>query len=489
MNPPPEERSSVQGGAQRRELEPSRKEDPPGIWKAFQSIVIGIGQRALDLAERWGEASVRGKELDDDITNETASASIGKSDSRADSLYWGTEAEDLRSLVKAETRRLNAIASREEAAAEMLKTANQLMNQLLPGEAAAIVLEKQKMIQSGGGTVEYRVGEVSPVDASPGAGLGKPAAHSEMADHLSIVKYCPTIGIITALARESAAVRAILAPTSHYVVGGKGAGRRYWRAEVRSVHGGIHRVIIAQAGMGTNIAGVRAAQLLNHFDNVANVIMCGISGGVPNVSKPEEHVRLGDIVISNIKGIVQYDFVKRSLDESTVTVNEIWASPHRPSASLMEAVGILESDRMLGQYPWDDFLQEGLVYLSWARPDQSTDKLADSSNPTSFLKHPSDPERRVGHPRVFLGPIASSNTLLKDPLYRDVLRDDFGVRAVEMEASGIVDATWQQEVGYLVVRGVCDYCDSHKGDEWQKYAAVAAAAYVRAVLESMPAES
>src|SRR5271166_5558376 len=115
MNPPPEKRSSIQGGTQRRELEPSRKEDPPGIWNGFLSKVIGIGQQALDLAIRWGEASVRSKELDDDIKSEIAS--IGRSRSRADSLYWGTEPEDRRSLVKAQTRRLNAVASKEEAEA------------------------------------------------------------------------------------------------------------------------------------------------------------------------------------------------------------------------------------------------------------------------------------------------------------------------------------------------------------------------------------
>ncbi len=54
------------------------------------------------------------------------------------------------------------------------------------------------------------------------------------------------------------------------------------------------------------------------------------------------------------------------------------------------------------------------------------------------------------------------------------------------EASGIADATWNHEVGYLVVRGICDYCDSHKNDEWQQYAAVVAAAYTRALIESMP---
>lgn len=44
----------------------------------------------------------------------------------------------------------------------------------------------------------------------------------------------------------------------------------------------------------------------------------------------------------------------------------------------------------------------------------------------------------------------------------------------------------KDEVGYLVVRGICDYCDSHKNDDWQQYAAIVAAAYTRALIESMP---
>jgi hypothetical protein len=75
--------------------------------------------------------------------------------------------------------------------------------------------------------------------------------------------------------------------------------------------------------------------------------------------------------------------------------------------------------------------------------------------------------------------------LLKDPVWRDRLRDAHGVKAVEMEASGIADATWVHGVGYLVVRGICDYCDKNKNDDWHMYAAVVAAAYVRALLGRM----
>lgn len=84
-----------------------------------------------------------------------------------------------------------------------------------------------------------------------------------------------------------------------------------------------------------------------------------------------------------------------------------------------------------------------------------------------------------------MGAIGSANKLLKNPQKRDLLRDQFGIKAIEMEGSGVADATWNHGIGYLVVRGICDYCDAHKSDTWQQYAAVTAAAYVRTLLSSM----
>ena len=34
----------------------------------------------------------------------------------------------------------------------------------------------------------------------------------------------------------------------------------------------------------------------------------------------------------------------------------------------------------------------------------------------------------------------------------------------------------------LVIRGICDYADSHKNKQWQGYAAAAAAAYAKELL-------
>jgi nucleoside phosphorylase len=79
--------------------------------------------------------------------------------------------------------------------------------------------------------------------------------------------------------------------------------------------------------------------------------------------------------------------------------------------------------------------------------------------------------------------------LLRNPALRDKLREDCGVIAIEMEGSGIADAAWNTAKNYLVIRGICDYCDDMKNDVWQGYAAVAAAAYARAVISSISLNS
>ncbi len=74
--------------------------------------------------------------------------------------------------------------------------------------------------------------------------------------------------------------------------------------------------------------------------------------------------------------------------------------------------------------------------------------------------------------------------LLKDAAHRDALRDGLRIRAFEMEGSGVADGTWQEGRAYVLVRGIADYGDSGKGDTWHTYAAGAAAAFARALIET-----
>lgn len=51
-----------------------------------------------------------------------------------------------------------------------------------------------------------------------------------------------------------------------------------------------------------------------------------------------------------------------------------------------------------------------------------------------------------------------------------------------MEAAGLMD-----NFPCLVIRGICDYSDSHKAKNWQPYAALTAAACAKELLGLIPA--
>ncbi|KAJ0269015.1 hypothetical protein COL940_012843 [Colletotrichum noveboracense] len=60
---------------------------------------------------------------------------------------------------------------------------------------------------------------------------------------------------------------------------------------------------------------------------------------------------------------------------------------------------------------------------------------------------------------------------------RDELAKERNVICFEMEAAGLSDT-----FPCVVVRGICDYSDSQKNKEWQRYAAATAAAYTKELI-------
>jgi hypothetical protein len=88
-----------------------------------------------------------------------------------------------------------------------------------------------------------------------------------------------------------------------------------------------------------------------------------------------------------------------------------------------------------------------------------------------------DGERLVVHH----GTIASGELVLKDGLLRDILANQHGILCFEMEAAGALN-----DCPCLVIRGISDYCDSHKNNMWHGFAAAAAASYARQLFFHMP---
>jgi nucleoside phosphorylase len=80
-------------------------------------------------------------------------------------------------------------------------------------------------------------------------------------------------------------------------------------------------------------------------------------------------------------------------------------------------------------------------------------------------------------PMIHFGIMGSANTVLKSGGHRDRFAKVDGIIAFEMEGAGL----WEYFPS-IVIKGVCDYADSHKRKGWQQYAGATAAACMKAFL-------
>jgi nucleoside phosphorylase len=80
---------------------------------------------------------------------------------------------------------------------------------------------------------------------------------------------------------------------------------------------------------------------------------------------------------------------------------------------------------------------------------------------------------------VYYRTIASGNTVIKNATLKDAYAKDLelNILCFEMEAAGLIN-----NLLCLIIRGICDYCDSYKNDKWHKYVALTAAVYARELL-------
>lgn len=133
-----------------------------------------------------------------------------------------------------------------------------------------------------------------------------------------------------------------------------------------------------------------------------------------------------------------------------------------------------------------------------ADSDDSDDGDSDNEDPLRVQINDKSAALRVGskhkklksrtQPDIHYGTIASGNTLLKDTTVRDGLltwlkQINIDPICFEMEAAGIMGS-----FPSLVIRGICDYGDERKNDNWQKYAAATAAAFGKEFLEVLNPE-
>ncbi|KAI2811972.1 hypothetical protein CBS115989_10913 [Aspergillus niger] len=257
---------------------------------------------------------------------------------------------------------------------------------------------------------------------------------------------------------------------------------------------GSHNVVVAclPGGVyGTISATSVVSHMVSTFRNIRFGLMVGIGGGVPSHSAD---IRLGDVVVSKptatSSGVIQYDHGKTLRGGRFQHIGSL----NKPPQVLLKAVSQLESDYMTGKRLTSEIL-DGVLHNCDTMGEQFSRPKDDWLFPATYNHEGSEhdcsacdqaqlvnrPKRRTDDPCIYYGLIASGDQVMKDAKTRDSIARDLDILCFEMEAAGLMD-----ELPSLVIRGICDYCDSHKNKQWQGYAALAAASYAKALLSVIP---
>ncbi|KAL6922428.1 hypothetical protein FSST1_006454 [Fusarium sambucinum] len=306
-----------------------------------------------------------------------------------------------------------------------------------------------------------------------------------------------TIGLITALRTEYVAAQVFLdekhpepkcrspGDPNHYTLG----------------RIGNHNVVITvlPAGQyGLTSAAMVASDMRHSFPYINSCLLVGIAGGAPN---HKNDIRLGDVVVSTPSddhgGVFQYDFgrsIQQQDFQHTQHLNQppmIFQEATKRLRAQHKATGTRLHNAVVATLKKHPRLQK--TYGRPGTPDQlylpdiihsETDGASCfqdcGSDPSSLV----DREQRTGYeldPSVHYGLIASGNTLCRDATLRDKISTEKDILCFEMEAAGVMNI-----IPCIVVRGICDYSDSHKNKDWQGYAAMTAAAYAKDLLRHVP---
>ncbi|KAM0542210.1 hypothetical protein ACHAPJ_012902 [Fusarium lateritium] len=250
---------------------------------------------------------------------------------------------------------------------------------------------------------------------------------------------------------------------------------------------GDHNIVLALPHqMGTVKAAECAAVVGQQFPNIRFALMIGIGGGIPSASID---VRLGDVAVSipqdNHPGVIEYDFGQYVPGGEFI----LKGSLDKPASILLSADISLRMGEKRRKFPMDEMLERITRNPDFARPDDDDVLFAETfhhvgGEDCTGCKNMAAQDdiiirkQRERDVRVHRGLIMSGGGVVKNPLDRSRLRRG-NEKAIcfEMEAAGIMD-----QIPCLVIRGICDYADTHNNDAWHDYAAAVAAAYGAAIL-------
>ena len=231
-----------------------------------------------------------------------------------------------------------------------------------------------------------------------------------------------------------------------------------------------HNIVIAclPAGQtGTNSAASVANRMKSKFSSIRFGLLVGVGGGVPSA---EPNIRLGDVVVSQPLlghgGVVQYDFGK-----TTPSGFKRTGFLNTPPTILLETLAKVQANRYIGISSLSTYLSMLNHLPIFTRNNAGPDILFEPSynHIGGHTCEKCSKDRLVVRTSrggeeimVHYGTIASGNQVIRDGVQRDRLSSELGnILCFEMEAAGLMNSFL-----CLVIRGICDYADSHKNKKW-----------------------
>ncbi|KAL2813093.1 purine and uridine phosphorylase [Aspergillus granulosus] len=269
---------------------------------------------------------------------------------------------------------------------------------------------------------------------------------------------------------------------------------------------GTHNVVVAclpAETTGKASAATVAKDMLRSFPAVRFALVVGIGGGAPyygaQSNMKQSATNLTRRVLMSTEAVVQYDFGKSVQERGFVRTG---GKLNKPPAILLSAVALLKQQHKRKGNTLLGLMAEALsknpgISEDFGYPGPAKDRLFKSSvahaNGRKSCKAccGSDninlvrrPDRSQTSPEIHYGTIGSADQVMKDGLLRDRWAQEEKIICFEMEAAGLMDS-----FPCLVIRGICDYADSHKNKTWQPYAAITAASYAKDLLLVIPGQS
>lgn len=120
----------------------------------------------------------------------------------------------------------------------------------------------------------------------------------------------------------------------------------------------------------------------------------------------------------------------------------------------------------------------GRLYQPWCIHKEPLLSCAESCDAaTEHVIHRRQRDGDEDDPAIHYWTIASANQLIKYALLRDQFSKEHGFLRFGMEAAALMI-----DFLCLVVRGICDYSDTHKNKQWRGHASITAAAYTKDLL-------